>query len=112
MEKNLKIDHYQDAYRSVLVFTGPFTLESLFEAQSQLRADTGETTVIDMTSVPYVDSAGIGALVNAHVSREKSGRRLVLAGVTERVRQTLEVTRVAQVFRFAPTVQDVDAAAS
>lgn len=103
----LAITRESDPERSVFRFTGPFTLEGLFSAQDALRSDTAPLTILDLHEVPYIDSAGIGALVNAHVSREKQGHRLVLVGVTERVRKTLEITRVAQVFWFANSVADV-----
>ncbi len=44
--------------------------------------------------MPYIDSAGIGCLVGAHVSRENSGRKLVLVGANERLQTSLKVTKV------------------
>jgi anti-anti-sigma factor len=55
--------------------------------------------------VPYIDSAGIGCLVGAHVSRENSGRKLVLVGANDRLLTSLKVTRVDQLFILAPDVQ-------
>lgn len=84
---------------------GALTLEGLFAVQNALRAENARLTIVDMSAVSYVDSAGIGALVNAHVSRENRGARLVLVGVSRRVMDVLEITRVASVLHFAATVE-------
>lgn len=76
----------------------------MFEFQATVRADQSQTLVIDFTNVPYADSAGIGALVGAYVTRQNSGRRLALAGVCTRVRDALKVTRVEQFFQFFDSV--------
>lgn len=76
----------------------------MFEFQATVRADKSQALVIDFTNVPYVDSAGIGALVGAYVTRQNSGRRLALTGVSKRVHDALKVTRVEQFFQFFDSV--------
>ena len=63
--------------------------------------------MLDFTQVPYVDSAGIGALVGAYVTHQKDGRSLYLIGVNERVQNALKVTRVEQFFNFVSSVSAV-----
>ena len=58
----------------VLLLNGPLVLTSMFEFQAMVRADQSQKLVIDFTHVPYADSAGIGALVGAYVTRQNSGR--------------------------------------
>jgi anti-anti-sigma regulatory factor len=53
------------AGQRVLRITGPLMLTTLFQFQSLLRADTSHL-ILDFTNVPYVVSAGIGALVGAY----------------------------------------------
>jgi len=84
----------------ILRLTGPLVLTTLFDFQSKVRADTSRTLILDFTNVPYVDSAGIGALVGAYVTHQKDGRSLYLIGVSKRVQDALIVTRVQQFFRF------------
>jgi anti-sigma B factor antagonist len=72
----------------------------MFEFQAMVRADTSRSLIIDFTQVPYVDSAGIGALVGAYVNRQNGGRSLALVGVSQRIHNALNVTRVEQFFRF------------
>lgn len=96
----------------ILRLTGPLTLSNLFQFQAQVRAEKAPVLIIDLTNVPYIDSAGIGSLMGAHVSRQKNGHSLTLAGVSKRVKDALEVTRVLQFFAFYPSVAEAEDAAS
>jgi anti-sigma B factor antagonist len=96
----------------ILRLDGPVLLSNFFQFQTTVRADTSRDLILDLTQVPYIDSAGIGALVGAFVTRQKDGRRLALAGVTERVRNTMQVTRVEQFFKFYDTVEDAQRSAA
>ncbi|HXU17362.1 MAG TPA: STAS domain-containing protein [Terriglobales bacterium] len=82
---------------------GPLTISTLFEFQNLVRASAG-SMLVDMTQVPYIDSAGVGALVGAYVRHTKDGHRLTLAGVNERVRNILKGTRVEQFFTYADSL--------
>ena len=88
----------------VLCLKGPLLISNLFEFQSTVRANTTSFLILDLTQVPYVDSAGVGALVGAYVTHDR-GRRLALVGVTERVRNTMQVVHVEQFFQFYETAK-------
>lgn len=88
----------------VLRLNGPVLLSNFFAFQSMVRGSTSPTLILDLTQVPYIDSAGIGALVGAYVNHQKDGRRLALVGVTQRVRNTMQVTHVEQFFQFYDTL--------
>jgi len=96
----------------ILVLNGPLVLSTMFEFQAKVRADQSQILVIDFTNVPYADSAGIGALVGAYVTRQHSDRKLALVGVSRRVRDALKVTRVEQFFRFFDSIGAAGQAAS
>ena len=51
-------------------------LTTLFDFQAAVRAEKSPTVILDLSQVPYIDSAGLGSVVNAHVSCARSGRRL------------------------------------
>lgn len=95
----------------ILRLAGPLTLANVFGFQSTVRADTSKALILDFANVPLADSAGIGALVGAYVSRQKDGRSLGLVGVNQRIHQALEVTRVESFFRFYGTVAEAEQAA-
>ena len=93
--------------KRVLKLSGPLTIATLYEFQTLVRANVGTGLVLDFTSVPYVDSAGVGALVGAYVRHQKEGLSLTLAGVNKRVRETLKVTQVEQFFQYSDSVPHV-----
>jgi len=96
--------------RRILRLHGALVLTTMFEFQATVRADQSRSLIIDFTNVPYVDSAGIGALVGAHVTRQHAGRSLALVGVSERIHNALNVTRVEQFFRFFDSVDAAEQA--
>jgi anti-sigma B factor antagonist len=92
----------------VMRLTGPLTLQNLFGFQSKVRADNSRALILDFTGVPLADSAGIGALVGAYVTRQKDGRSLGLVAVNQRIHQALEVTRVDNFFHFYQTIAEAE----
>jgi anti-sigma B factor antagonist len=95
----------------ILRLTGPLTLSNVFGFQSKVRADKSRALILDFAAVPLADSAGIGALVGAYVSRQRDHRSLGLVGVNQRIHQALEVTRVDSFFKFFGTVAEAEKAA-
>jgi anti-anti-sigma factor len=55
---------------------------------------TGDTLVIDLREVRFIDSSGIRALVEAESSMQENGGRLQIVAEAGIVRRTLEVTGV------------------
>jgi len=96
----------------ILHLKGPILISNLFDLQSRVRSNTSSALILDMTDVPYVDSAGVGVLVGGYVTHQKDGRSLSLVGVNNRVRTTLNVTHVESFFRFFDTVAAAESAAS
>lgn len=94
----------------ILRLEGALVLTTMFEFQRMVRADTSRSLIIDFSKVSYADSAGIGALVGAYVTRQHGGRSLALVSVSDRVRNALQVTRVEQFFRFFESVNAAEQA--
>jgi anti-sigma B factor antagonist len=90
---------------TVLRIHGPILLGNFFPLQNMVRADNAPLLVLDVTDMPYIDSAGIGCLVGAHISRENSGRKLILVGANDRLQTSLKVTKVDQLFTISPTIE-------
>jgi anti-sigma B factor antagonist len=59
--------------------------------------------------VPYMDSAGLGLIMNSHVSAQDNSRRFLLAGVNERVMALCEMTKVSKVLTCFPSVESAEA---
>lgn len=94
----------------ILKLSGALVMPTVFQFQAIVRADTSRSLIIDFTDVPYVDSAGIGALVGAYVTRQNGGRSLALVGVSERIHNALKVTRVEQFFHFFDSISAAEQA--
>ncbi len=62
--------------------------------------------ILDLTEVPYIDSAGLGSLVSAYISCHKAGRQVVLTGINSRILRLFEITRVESLFLMFPTLDD------
>ena len=112
-DEKLTITGAQGAHEGerVLQLNGPITITTLFGFRDAVRTEkTAKTIILDFSQVPYVDSAGVGAIVNAHVSCLNSGRRLVLVAVQDRIRTLMKVTRVDEVLTVYPTLPEAQAA--
>ena len=96
----------------VLILTGALVLTTIFDFQATVRGDQSQWLIIDFTGVPYVDSAGIGALVGAYVTRQNSSRGLALVGVSQRIHNALKTTQVEEFFRFFDSVSAAETAAA
>ena len=92
----------------VLKLEGPLILSNFFEFQNQVRADRATDLIIDLSGVPYIDSAGIGALVNGYVSHQNAGKTLSLAGVNDRVRTALRIANVEQFLPIFPSLSEAE----
>ena len=60
--------------------------------------------VIDASLIPFVDSIGLEALLDLGEQMTAAGRALKLCAVTPTVRQTLDLTGLADAFEFYPDV--------
>lgn len=54
--------------------------------------------LVDLGGVSYVDSAGLGQLVQIHTTASHSGAKLKLVNVTKRLKDLLVVTKLVTVF--------------
>jgi anti-sigma B factor antagonist len=54
--------------------------------------------VLDLSGVSYIDSGGLGMLVGVYSSARAAGADIKLAGLGQRVRDVLAVTKLVTVF--------------
>jgi anti-sigma B factor antagonist len=94
----------------IVKLTGPLTLSNLFTFQSELKSIQPPLTIFDLSDSEYMDSAGLGVLINFYVSAEKNGRKMALAGVNQRIDALLEMTHVKTLLRVFPTVEAAETA--
>jgi len=110
----LTIDREQGKAPGTLILrlTGPLTLLNIFDLQTLLRtAEPTPLTILDMSGVPYMDSAGMGVVVNFHVHCQNKGGKLVAIGVSPRILELFKITRVDKVIAMAATHEEAEALA-
>lgn len=95
----------------VLSLNGPLTLQNIFAFQEEVARREPQLLIIDLTESPYMDSAGLGSLMNAYVHAKKNGRKLVLAGANMRVNALLETTKVHLILKNYATIADAETSA-
>jgi len=93
----------------VLKLTGPMTLSTVHVLQEEMRELKPQLLIFDLTDSPYMDSAGLGVLMNYYVSAQKNGRRIALTGVNPRIAMLLEVTRVNTLLPVFPDAAAAEA---
>ncbi|WP_263416653.1 STAS domain-containing protein [Terriglobus albidus] len=106
----LKIDTAPGALEGILIMrlSGSLTLGDLPKLQAAAKASTEALVVLDMSGVPYVDSAGLGAIMNFHLAAQKQGRRLAVAAPQQRIAALMELTKVNTVLKVYPTIADAE----
>lgn len=93
---------------SILQLKGPLNIRTLFTFHDAVRKEPPPALILDFSGVPYIDSAGLGALVAASVAGQKAGRKLALASLNKQVVALLEMTHVLQLFQVFPNVHDAE----
>ncbi len=76
----------------LIKLSGPVTLRTLFEFQEAARKEADKPVIIDIEQVPYMDSAGLGAVISIFASCQRTSRGFAIIGVTERIRTLFQVT--------------------
>ena len=89
----------------VLKLSQPFLLASVFEFQSILRDSPQPVTIVDLSHVPYMDSAALGALMGLHVSCQRLGTKYAIVGPAPRLLTLFEVSGVRDMLIVFPTME-------
>lgn len=78
----------------ILKLCGPLTIQTLFNFQHAVRAETGKALIVDISKVAYMDSAGLGCIIGAFTTCQKNHRSFAITGITDRIKSLFAVTRV------------------
>lgn len=95
--------------QQILSLKGPLTIQTIFTFQNAVREQSSSALIIDFGAVPFMDSAGLGALVGARLALQKANRPLALAALNTQVKALLDMSHVSQFFRIFPTVEEAQA---
>ena len=87
----------------VVVLTGGLTIETVSEFNLSLRDDPAPVMILNLTQLEWLDSAGVGSLVQLLVRRGKANSTLAIAGLTSRNQAVLQVSQLLHLFSVFPT---------
>ena len=99
----MQIEEKSNGEVTVIKITGDITLNQggdvLLKDKIQSLLQQGkQKLVLDLGGVSYVDSAGLGQLVQIHATTKSKGGSLRLVHVTKRLKDLLVVTKLVTVF--------------
>ena len=78
---------------TIMRLKGPLTLQTLFDFQTAIRQPDITDTIVDLTGVPYIDSAGMGVLLSHWAHTQRTGAKFAVAGICERVQVLFDLTK-------------------
>jgi anti-sigma B factor antagonist len=92
----------------ILRLKGPLVLQAMFQFQEELSKYHQPLTIFDLAEVPYMDSAGIGIIINYYVSATKRGHKVIVVGTTTRVFELFKLTHVDTIIPQAASVEEAE----
>ena len=85
--------------------TGDTETDEFSSIVKQLNDDQYHYVVVDLGSIDWISSPGIGALVDAHQRFAKRGGHVLLARMDKRIHNLLIITKLSMLFDAFPTVE-------
>lgn len=108
-QNNLNIKTTDDDGISIVGLTGELDLGTSPDLHAELirLIETKPRRIIlDMRELAYIDSSGVGTLVDAHRRLKKEGGNVVLVGLQQRVRSVFEITRLDSFFTITANLDE------
>ena len=108
-DNRLHMDFFDGARpgEKIMVLEGVLNAETAFRLRDVIREQPA-ALIIDMGRVRSVDSSGLGVLIGMYVSFERTSRRLLLAGLNDRIWDLFRVCKIEDVFTRYRTVADAE----
>ncbi|MBV9304435.1 MAG: STAS domain-containing protein [Acidobacteriaceae bacterium] len=98
---------------TIIKLSGPLTMHNFFEFQSLTRKQPAPPVLlIDLTDVPYIDSAVLGSFVGVHVSCDKTGRKYALVNPNERLKKLFAMSNLGDLFVIYSNIAEAERALS
>ena len=92
---------------SVVTLDGRIVLgeesQALRQKLKSLIAEGNKKIILNMDNIKYIDSAGLGILVAAHVSAKLQGASLILSNLGTKFQEILQITKLVTVFQVFNT---------
>ncbi len=101
---DLELQAGSNSSQIVMRLNGKLSLETVHNFIQTLRPEPAAHLILDMGGVSFLDSAGVGALVQLFVHRRNQGQTFALTGLTK---QSNAVIQVAGLTKLLPTHDSV-----
>jgi anti-anti-sigma factor len=95
--------------RLIARLTGKLSLETVSGFLQETRPIDAEKLVLDMAGISFLDSAGVGALVQLFVHRRSQSKGLALAALTMQGKAVLQVAGLTKLLPHFATVEEASA---
>jgi anti-anti-sigma factor len=95
--------------RLIARLTGKLSLETVSAFLQETRAIEADKLVLDMSGVSFLDSAGVGALVQLFVHRRNQSKSIALAALTLQGKSVLQVAGLTKLLPHFSTVEEASA---
>ncbi len=111
-QDKLRIDIFDGSRpdERVIVLEGFLNAETAFRFQEVARQQASASLIVDMSRVRSVDSSGLGVPIGLYVSAEHASRRLLLAGLNDRIWELFRVCKIEDVFTRYSSVAEAEQA--
>jgi anti-anti-sigma factor len=109
---NVQMEESHNRTPSVAKLDGKLVLETVTEFLRTMRPQGSPSLVIDMSNVSFLDSAGVGALVQLFVHRRNQGQKFALAGLTGQATALMQVSGLVKLLPIYASVAEASQQAS
>src|SRR5882762_11696399 len=104
----LELEKQPSSNGSVLVtkLNGKLSLETVSNFLQTMRPESVQLLVLDMSGVAFLDSAGVGALVQLFVHRRNNSQEIALVALTQQGNAVMQVSGLTSLLPIFATVDE------
>jgi anti-sigma B factor antagonist len=93
---------------TILRLDGPLLIAHVPNFRKAAQTAQTPLVIVDFTQASYMDSTGLGAVLQLYRQIKAENRRLVLVGLNQRVAALLKLTRVDTLLEIQPSAEDAE----
>jgi anti-anti-sigma factor len=90
----------------ILRLDGKLSLETVSQFLMTTRTEAAPALILDMSGVSFLDSAGVGALVQLHVHRKNANQKFAIAALTQQGNAVMQVSGLTKLLPIFATVDE------
>jgi anti-sigma B factor antagonist len=117
---NFKVEREEGKAPGAVIFRlfGPFTVRDMFSSltplalreifQTSRHHEWPAVYILDFTSVPYMDSTGLGVIARQYRKCNAEGIRFTVVGACARVLQRFKISKLDTLISMASTVEEAE----